>query len=144
MQTLLLGLVITMAFATDASAASLTLGCSGTLTTSNIPKDPAVPTPDAEKDSVSDFSVVVDFDKRAVTGFWADLNGIHPPALITAVDANSITFSAERTIFTSKSIQGSVDRITGYVTAMDTTLWPNGGVQIQNWDLHCRPTRPLF
>jgi hypothetical protein len=145
MRTLFYGLVVTVIFVGHSSAASLTLGCSGTLTTSQMSKDPAVPTPDPEKESVSDFSVVVDFDKHAVTGFWAETNGIHTLVPIIAADANSVTFSAQRTIFNSKeSIQGSVDRITGYVTAMDSTLWPTGGVQIQNWDLHCRPTRPLF
>jgi len=46
----------------DAQAASLSLGCTGTVTTSNVLKDGVVPDPD--KDNVSDYSVVVDLECR--------------------------------------------------------------------------------
>ena len=51
----------------DAQAGSLSLECTGTVTTSNVPKDGVVPDPD--KDNVSDYSVVVDLDRYAVFGF---------------------------------------------------------------------------
>ena len=52
----------------DSQAASLTLGCTGTVTTANVPKDGV--TPDPDKDNVSEYSVVVDLDRHAVFGFW--------------------------------------------------------------------------
>jgi len=51
-----------------ASCVPIALGCTGTVTTSNVPKDGVVPDPD--KDNVSDYSVVVDLDRHAVFGFW--------------------------------------------------------------------------
>ena len=50
----------------DAQAASLSLGCTGTVTTSNVLKDGVVPDPD--KDNVSDYSVWS--TSNAVFGFW--------------------------------------------------------------------------
>ena len=55
---LLSALVSVLIVSSDAQAASLSLECTGTVTTSNVPKDGVVPDPD--KDNVSDYSVVVD------------------------------------------------------------------------------------
>jgi hypothetical protein len=58
-------LAVTLAFViavSPAQAASLTLGCTGTLTTSNVPKDGVAPEP--EKENVSGWSIVVDLDQR--------------------------------------------------------------------------------
>ena len=59
---LLSALVSVLIVSSDAQAASLTLGCTGTVTTSNVPKEGVVPDPD--KDNVSDYSVVVDLDRH--------------------------------------------------------------------------------
>ena len=67
----------------DAQAASLTLGCTGTVTTSNVPKDGVVPDPD--KDNVSDYSVVVDVDRAAVFGFWFETPTTRMTAAQTAL-----------------------------------------------------------
>jgi hypothetical protein len=60
-------LVSVLIVSSGAQAASLTLGCIGTLTTTNVPKNGVAPEP--EKENVSDFSIVVDLDRRqAVIG----------------------------------------------------------------------------
>ena len=65
---LLSALVSVLIVSSDAQAASLTLGCTGTVTTSIVPKKGVIPDPD--KNNVSDYSVVVDLDRHAVFGFW--------------------------------------------------------------------------
>jgi hypothetical protein len=131
-----------------AQAASLTLGCTGTVTTSNVPKDGVVPDPD--KDNVSDYSVVVDLDRHAVFGFWfetppAGMAAAQTALPITEANANGIYFVARRKQSTiGESIYGSVDPITGAVSAMENKLYPSGNLQTTEWDLHCKPTRPLF
>ena len=132
----------------DAQAASLTLGCTGTVTTSNVPKDGVVPDPD--KDNVSDYSVVVDVDRAAVFGFWFETPTTGMAAAQTALpitDADAIGifyFVARRKQSAiAESIYGSVDLITGVVSAMENKLYPSGDVQTTEWDLHCKSTRPL-
>src|SRR5205085_2211509 len=39
-----------------------------------------------------------------------------------------------------ESIYGSVDRVTGAVSAMENKLYPSGNLQTTEWDLHCKPT----
>jgi len=132
----------------DAQAASLTLGCTGTVTTSNVPKDGVVPDPD--KDNVSDYSVVVDVDRAAVFGFWFETPTTGMAAAQTALpitDADAIGifyFVARRNQSAiAESIYGSVDLITGVVSAMENKLYPSGDVQTTEWDLHCKSTRAL-
>ena len=131
----------------DAQAASLTLGCTGTVTTSNVPKEGVIPDPD--KDYVSDYPVVIDLDRDAVFGFWFEtpttgMTAAQTALPITAADATGIYFVARRKQSAiSESIHGSVDPITGAVSAMENKLYPSGNVQTTEWDLHCKPTRPL-
>ncbi len=67
---------------------------------------------------------MVDFDRRTVSGFWTDRNGVHTLLPITAVDANSIGFSATYELGgINNSINGSVDRITAAVEAIDNSHW---------------------
>lgn len=136
--------------ALPAQAASLTLGCSGTVVTGKIPKVGVAP--DEGKDNVSDYSVVVDLDRRAVFGFWFEIGqeglgggGVHTALPITQTDANTVTFEARRKQGAlDRYITGSVDRITGAVSAYDSFSFPDGSTTVQSWDLHCKPTRPLF
>src|ERR1700737_4450140 len=59
-------LVLALPFlASPALAASLTLGCSGTVTTTSFPKGGVAG--DAEKESIVDWSVAVDSDERTVS-----------------------------------------------------------------------------
>jgi hypothetical protein len=78
---LLSALVSVLIVSSDAQAASLSLGCTGTVTTSNVPKDGVVPDPD--KDNVSDYSVVVDLDRHA--GFWFETPTTRMTAAQTAL-----------------------------------------------------------
>jgi hypothetical protein len=134
-----------------AGAVSLTLGCSGTFTITHVPKIGVAGDP--EKENIKDFSVVVDFDKKAVTGFWSDLSGISNLLPIIASDPNKITFSAAKKfgavsenigVMSEKWIDGTVDRITGATQATDTTLYSSGSSTVMTYDLQCKPTRPLF
>ena len=145
---LLSALVSVLIVSSDAQAASLTLGCTGTVTTSNVPKEGVVPDPD--KDNVSDYSVVVDLDRHAVFGFWFEtpttgMTAAQTALPITQATAVGIYFVARRKQSAiGESIYGSVDRITVAVSAMENKLYPSGNLQTTEWDLHCKPTRPLF
>ena len=144
---LLSALVSVLIVSSGAQAASLSLECTGTVTTSNVPKDGVVPDPD--KDNVSDYSVVVDLDRHAVFGFWFEtpttgMTAAQTALPITQANATGIYFVARRKQSAiSESIHGSVDPITGAVSAMENRLYPSGNVQTTEWDLHCKPTRPL-
>ncbi len=117
-----------------ATATNLTLGCSGTVSTSKVPQN-------SEKETVKHHSVVVDFDQMAVAGFWYDTNGTNSMLPIVGAHAHKITFKADKTVARgTKSIDGSVDRITGATYAMETTSTKNG-IVIAIWDLQCWPTR---
>jgi hypothetical protein len=144
MGKLLIGLLFAQVlFACDVRAASLTLGCSGTATSTDVPKNTVASDP--KKEGIVDLSVVVDFDKRTVAGLWSEMNGIHTPFPITAIDANSVTFKGSTKIAGSiMSMDGTVDRITGHVDATETVLFPNGGLSMVTYDLRCKPTKPLF
>jgi len=141
---LLSALVSVLIVSSDAQAASLTLGCTGKVTTSNVPKEGVVPDPD--KDNVSDYSVVVDLDRHAVFGFWFETPTTGMTAAQTALpNATGIYFVARRKQSAiGEPIYGSVDPITGAVSAMENKLYPSGNLQITEWDLHCEPARPLF
>jgi hypothetical protein len=130
--------------ASPAHAVSLTLGCSGTVTTTEVPKDGVAGDP--EKENVTDMSVVVDFDQRTVSGFWAEMDGLHERLPITTIDSNGVAFMASKKSAggLEKSITGTVDRITGKVEAWETILWTNRSMTNNNWDLRCKPTKPLF
>lgn len=83
-------------------------------------------------------------------GFWfemptATLTAEHTALPITRADANGVYFEASRKLgVLDQSISGGVDRITGAVSATEWEMHPNGSEQILDWDLHCKPTRPLF
>lgn len=131
-----------------ARAAALTLGCTGTLTRTYVPKNGAAREP--RKEPVSNYSIVVDLDKRAIFAFWFESTGhliASVPAALPIKEANAsgISFEADRKVGrTEGHITGDVDRNTGSVSAEDFTTFSGGASQHQNWDLHCKPTRPLF
>jgi hypothetical protein len=103
-----------------AQATSLTLGCTGTLTRTYVPKNGVATEP--RKEPVSDYSIVVDLDRRA-----------------KEANANGISFEADRRVGrTEGHITGGLDRNTGAVNADDFTTFSGGASQHQNWDLHCR------
>jgi|SRR3984893_1972124 hypothetical protein len=125
-----------------AQAASLTLGCTGTLTRTYVPKNGVAIEP--RKEPVSDYSIVVDLDRHAVFAFWFESTGhliASVPAALPIKEANAdgISFEADRKVGrTEGHITGGVDRTTGAVNADDFTTFSGGASQHQNWDLHCR------
>ena len=149
MREFLLVLLITLPFISSAAQArSLTLGCSGTATTTDIPKGGVESDP--KKENIVDMSIVVNLDERTVSGLWFDKDAsgqyVNKPLPIVAVDANSVTFRGERRDVgvSTGGIEGTVDRITGHVDARQITLYRNGSMSILVWDLRCKPTTPLF
>jgi hypothetical protein len=125
-----------------AQATSLTLGCTGTLTRTYVPKNGVAREP--QKEPVSDYSIVVDLDRHAVFAFWFESTGhliASVPAALPIKEANAdgISFEADRKVGrTEGHITGGVDRTTGAVNADDFTTFSGGASQHQNWDLHCR------
>jgi hypothetical protein len=125
-----------------AVATSLTLGCTGTLTRTYVPKNGVAREP--RKEPVSDYSIVVDLDRHAVFAFWFESTGhliASVPAALPIKEANAdgISFEADRKVGrTEGHITGGVDRTTGAVNADDFTTFSGGASQHQNWDLHCR------
>jgi hypothetical protein len=89
-----------------------------------------------------DLSVIVDFDRRGVSGFWIDVNGLPELIPITATDANSVTFKGGSKGSIQLSISGTIDRVTGKVDAQETVLWRTGSLSQMAWDLRCTPARP--
>src|SRR5215471_11142653 len=87
-------------------------------------------------------------DRHAVFGFWFEtpttgMTAAHTALPITQANATGIYFVARRKQSAiGESIYGSVDRITGAVSAMENKLYPSGNMQTTEWDLHCKPTRP--
>ena len=138
--------VVTVIAATIASptvrAASLTFGCAGTVTRTYILKNGVATEP--RKEPVSDYSVVLDLDKRVVFAFWYQSTGHLIPSVPAALpikeaNASDVSFEAERKVGrTEGHITGGVDRVTGAVKADDFTTFSGGASQHQNWDLHCR------
>ncbi|HJZ77292.1 MAG TPA: hypothetical protein VKE51_36420 [Vicinamibacterales bacterium] len=132
----ILALLLAFPFAPSAQAAPLTLGCAGSLTTTTVPRDGVAADP---IEDIVDISVIVDFDKRAVSGFWFDLNG-HDLIQITAADANAVTFNRVRRYGSlEQSIRGTVDRSTGKIDAREALFWRSGNLSHVTWDLSCTP-----
>ena len=125
-----------------AQAASVTLGCTGTVTRTYVLKDGVLRQP--IKEPVSDYSVVVDLDRRVIFAFWYESTGHLIPSVPAALpikeaNASGISFEADRRIGrTEGHITGGVDRVTGVVNADDFTTFSGGASQHQNWDLRCR------
>jgi hypothetical protein len=125
-----------------AQAAPLTLGCTGTVTRTYVLKDGVVREP--RKEPVSDYSVVVDLDRRVIFAFWYESTGHLIPSVPAALpikeaNASGISFKADRTVGrTEGHITGGVDRVTGAVNADEFTTFSGGASQHQSWDLHCR------
>jgi len=129
-------LLLAFPFAPSAQAAPLTLGCSGTLTSTTIVKDGVAVDPIQD---IVDISVIVYLDKRAVSGFWFDLNG-HDLIPITAVDSNAVIFNRSwKHGSLEQRIWGTADQITGKIDAREALLWRSGNFTHMDWDLRCTP-----
>jgi hypothetical protein len=133
--------------APSAQAAPLTLLCSGTSTGTTQDIKDGVTTEDGvriyggETDPLKDrvrVSVTLDFDKRAVSGFWIDGNG-HISIPIIAEDGYRVTFSGSKGGAVHQKMWGTVDRITGKIHAQETSLFRSGNLSHVVWDLRCTP-----
>jgi hypothetical protein len=123
-----------MATGVAQSTLPLTLECSGTALNGHT------------HTNITDLSIVVDFDRHTVSGFfWVDPNGVPTPIPITTIDADSIDFHGiDKSDLVISSITGSIDRITGTVQASATTLLQHGNKSVAFYNLQCKPTKPLF
>jgi hypothetical protein len=135
-------LVSTVVGMTSCLASPLTLSCAGKVSSSNVPKNGVQS--EVEVEEVKDFSVVVDPGRRVVSGFWNFENGVGNELPIVSESANNVTFKSHNRRVLDKSIEGTVDRITGKIDAQETQLFPSGSMTILIWDLRCKPARPLF
>jgi hypothetical protein len=100
-----------------------------------------------ERSPWSDLSVVVNLDQKTVSGFWYSGHDVpgHDALPIIAADANSVSFRGRKgNPGVQISIEGIIDRITGKIEATETWLSKVGNLTTMEYDLRCKPTRPLF
>lgn len=134
----ILAILLAALFPQLSRAATLVVACSGEVTTRFSPSFA-----DTEsKKNISDLYIVIDFDRKAVSGFWANGNGyVWLP--ITAADANSVSFEATRKYLGNNNrISGNIDRITGVASVSDITNYKTGAPlprsSYETWLLHCK------
>ena len=147
MNKTLISLALTMLFVAPslAYAASFTLGCSGSVKRSEVPKVGV--SGDEKTETIEDMSLIIDLDHRIVSGFWSEGNfgGPQIPLSIISTDPNGVTFEATRGAENTvqQTIRGTVDRVTGKVDALEISISKNNTLHV-NYDLRCKRTRPLF
>jgi hypothetical protein len=132
--------------ASPVHTAPITLGCSGTATAKSYWED-------GDRNwewPLSDLSIVVDLDKKVVSGLWEHWdNGtpVYTALPIVAADANSVRFEASKEDFERKriSIMGTVDRITGVIGASEQELsLVYKEATYTDYHLQCTAMKPLF
>jgi hypothetical protein len=102
----------------------LTLTCSGT---SEVREGGKV-----TSRSVSGLSLIINFNAKAVKGFWADT-----VASITRIGRRFIWFGGNLTPHTQ--IAGTLDRVTGKAELFETQTMPNVHINTaMRWDLVCK------
>jgi len=147
----ILALLLAVLFVAPAAQADpLALLCVGISTaTTQVAKDGVI-TEDGvriyggETDPIKDrvrVSVIVDFDKRAVLGFWMDGDGHHGIPIIAA-DGYKVTFGSSKGGVVHQSTWGTIDLITGKIDAQETMLFRSGNLSHVVWDLRCTPASP--
>ena len=108
----------------------LTLSCDGGVTSLLRNRDNS----DNKPEPVTKMGLVVNFDERTVTGFAF-------PARIDNMDTVRVEFRGKNDNW---SLWGSVDRITGGVSAITMSRHPTKSEQFtesKEWDLFCKPTK---
>jgi len=110
----------------------LTLSCDGTA------KNILTTAEDDKPEKITKLGILVNLAGQTVLGFGH-------PARITKVDAVSVEFSAHGTEISNWSINGTVDRITGSITATELSSSAKGALIFgESWDLTCKPTKRVF
>ena len=134
----ILTILLAVLFPQLSRAATLVVACSGKVTTRFSPSFA-----DTEmKRNVGDLSIVINFDRKAVSGFWVNDNGyVWLP--ITTADAYSVSFEATRKYLGNDNhISGIIDRVTGVASVDDITNYKEGGPlprsSYETWHLHCK------
>ena len=137
--------LILLAAPPPAYATAFTLGCSGLIKRTEDPKGSVAG--DEKKENVEDMSLIIDLDRRTVSGFWSQGNIGGPQTLVPIIstDSNGVTFEARRGEEGAvlQTIRGTVDRITGKVDALETSISKNNTLY-KSYDLRCKRTKPLF
>jgi hypothetical protein len=108
----------------------LTLSCNGTARSLLRKKDNS----DSKPEPVAKLGLVVNLDERTVTGFLF-------PARIDNTDDARVEFRGKNGNW---AVWGSLDRMTGRVSAITMALHPTIPDQFtesKDWDLICEPTR---
>jgi hypothetical protein len=110
----------------------LTLSCDGTA------KNILATNDDDKPEKITKLGILVNLADQTVMGFGH-------PARITKVDAVSVELKAHGKDVSDWSIDGTVDRITGSITATELASSAKGALIIgTSWDLTCTPTKRVF
>jgi len=117
------------------TAATLTLACKGTVTSSL----------DSKPEPLS-MGLIINFTTRTVHGFGVP--GADYPVTITAADDVIVTFSGEykEPPFSTDSIGGTIDRVTGALeaTARSYDEMNHKTLSVMSYSLQCRPAQRMF
>ena len=132
-------MVVALSTAQAAEPQTLTLACQGT-TTSGLE--------DAKPEPVS-MGIIVNFTNRTVQGFdQVGLFGelIDYPVKITAWNDVTVVFKGDFAKFSTHSITGTIDRVTGDVWANSIMTDAKTGkiITSTSYALKCRPTQRMF
>ena len=115
--------VVALSTVQAAEPETLTLACQGTVTDTST-----------EKPELISMGVIVNFTARTVRGFGS-------PAEIPAVDDVVVTFARSN----HPTIDGTLDRVTGFLRATYMMHLKNGKVVLQqNYMLKCTPAQRIF
>jgi hypothetical protein len=121
----------------QAADTTLTLACQGTTTAG---------TEDAKPEPVS-IGIIVNFTKKTVHGFGDPFFG-EQLITITGITETAVYFGASDKLFqtTSRSVIGTIDRVTGDVSADFVSSNTKTGKTITStsYALKCRPTQRMF
>ncbi len=128
-----MGLVLALSFTipkASAEAETLTLSCDGTVA-SQMTSDS-----DNKPETVSKMGLLVNLAEGTVLGF-------NPPARIKKTDPVSVDFTGDKD---GAAVGGTIDRITGSVTATTSTYSASGKklTGMYTWALYCKPTKRVF
>jgi hypothetical protein len=135
-----IGLPVALVALSSAQAAdtTLTLACQGTATITGME--------DAKPEPIS-MGIIVNFTKKTVHGFGDPIFG-EQLIEITRITETTVYFGAtgelSRTI--SRSVIGTIDRVTGDVSADFMSVDAKTGKNLTSWSyaLKCRPTQRMF
>jgi hypothetical protein len=119
----------------QAADTTLTLACQGTTTAGTEDKPEPI-----------SMGIIVNFTKNTVHGFGDPIFG-EQLIKITGITETAVYFGASDKLWnTSRSVMGSIDRVTGDVSVDATSADTKTGKTITStsYALKCRPTQRMF